>query len=184
MQAHNPEVKWIDDNQTFAGLAQSWRSLPYLALDTEFERRTTYYPKFALLQIYDGQSIYLIDPLKVECCDAFRELMADPQVDKILHSVKEDLEVLFYSWQCQLQGLFDTQVAYAFTNGEASMGYARMVAEMCDITLAKEATQSDWLKRPLSAVQLDYAAKDVLYLPFIYLLWCNLILLMIYNVTI
>jgi len=168
LSKQSPPVVWIDDSKTFSEIAHSWRQASCLAIDTEFERRTTFYPKFALLQVFDGEQVYLVDPLKVECPEVFRQILADPTMVKILHSAKEDLEVFYYSWDCSISGLFDTQVAYAFTNGTSSIGYANLVADCFGVQLAKEATQSDWLARPLSSVQLDYAAKDVIYLPEIY----------------
>jgi len=135
-----------------------------LAIDTEFERRTTYYAKLALLQIHDGDAIYLIDPLTTDCPESLRTVFADPKITKILHSSKEDLEVLYTSWNCKVNGLFDTQVAYSFMHQELSIGYAKLVEEMTGIFVSKGETNSDWLKRPLSDRQLNYAAKDVLYL--------------------
>lgn len=159
---------WIEDIAEFSRLANIWKSGDFLAIDTEFERRTTYFQILALVQIYDGKQIYLIDPLKVECPEAFREICCDPNIIKILHSAKEDLEVLFYSWQCQIKGLFDTQVANAFLTQEMSLGYAALVEQNCKVKLDKQETQSDWLARPLTPLQLNYAAADVFYLPKIY----------------
>lgn len=163
-----PPVVWVENSTEFSSLCQSWRKVDFLAIDTEFERRTTYYPILALLQIFDGQKIYLIDPKQVDCNDDFRQLCCQPELVKIMHSAKEDLQVLFFSWQCRFENLFDTQVAYSFATGENSLGYAGLVEKVTGAQLAKDATQSDWLARPLSDVQLDYAAKDVFYLPKIY----------------
>lgn len=163
-----PDVKWVDNQKEFNSIVQSWVNVKYLAIDTEFERRTTYYPILALLQIFDGESVYLLDPLKVECTDTFRSICENANIIKIMHSAKEDLEVFFYSWNCQFNGLFDTQVAYAFDSGEISVGYAALVEQLCDEQLSKEETQSNWLARPLSKTQLEYAAKDVIYLPDLY----------------
>ena len=164
----NPQVVWISDNAAFVHAAEAWRECEFLAIDTEFERRTTYYPILALVQVFDGEMIYLIDPLEVECPQAFRDVLADDKIVKILHSAKEDLEVFYFSWQCLIKGLFDTQVAHAFAHSVNSIGYAALVSQICDVQLGKEATQSDWLARPLSANQQDYAAKDVLYLAKLY----------------
>jgi len=165
---YNPAVVWVEDANTFAQLANSWLACDYLAIDTEFERRTTYYPILALVQVYDGEKVYLIDPLKVDCPSDFRLLCENENITKIMHSAREDLEVFYYSWGCQLKGLFDTQIAHAFVSGEMSKGYAALVESICGNTLDKQATQSDWMLRPLSDKQLDYAAKDVIYLPELY----------------
>lgn len=167
-KSSNPPIFWVDTSEHFSTLAEQWCSAPYLAIDTEFERRTTYYPILALVQVFDSKAIYLIDPLKVSCPEAFKTLCANPELTKIMHSAREDLEVFFTAWQCQFNGLFDTQVAYAFLTGEISKGYSALVEEICTTRLSKEQTQSDWLKRPLADVQLDYAANDVKYLPELY----------------
>ena len=159
---------WVDDSQQFASLCRDWQALEFLAIDTEFERQTTYYPILALVQIFDGRCIYLIDPLKVECPEEFRAICRSPEIAKIMHSAREDLEVFYYSWRCEFAGLFDSQVAQAFLSGELSLGYAALVERVCQQLLDKQETRSDWLTRPLSQRQLDYAAKDVIYLPQIY----------------
>jgi ribonuclease D len=165
---NEPKVIWVNDNITFAALADKWLNATLLAIDTEFERRTTYYPILALVQVFDGENVYLIDPLKVQCPDSFRVICKDQSIIKLMHSAREDLEVFYYSWGCEIKGLFDTQIANAFISGEMSKGYAGLVETICNVTLDKQATQSNWMIRPLTDKQLDYAAKDVLYLPGIY----------------
>ncbi len=159
-----PEIIRLDSGEQFAAQAEKWKSCKSLALDTEFERRTTYFAYLALVQVYDGEAIYLIDPLQLECPRAFAEVLADPSIEKILHSCKEDLEVFYTAWQCQLSGLFDTQVAYQFLEGDVSIGYAKLVETKLGHQIDKQQTCSDWLKRPLSDEQIQYAAIDVLYL--------------------
>ncbi|MDQ7049796.1 MAG: HRDC domain-containing protein [Enterobacterales bacterium] len=136
-----------------------------LAVDTEFERRTTFFAHLALVQIYDGQSIYLIDPLQVSCPDELRKVFADPKISIILHSCKEDLEVLYTAWQCKISALMDTQIAYQFAKGDVSIGYAKLVETLLGHQIDKQQTCSDWMKRPLTPEQLSYAAIDVVYLP-------------------
>ncbi len=158
------QVYVIEDFDELDKLASTWLKKEYLAVDTEFERRTTFFAKLALVQIYDGDAIYLIDPLQIDCPDRLRQVIENPRITKILHSSKEDLEVLYTSWNCQLAGLFDTQVAYSFINDALSIGYAKLVEELTGHFVSKQQTNSDWIKRPLSNEQLSYAAKDVLYL--------------------
>ncbi len=154
----------MEDFESLERLGHLWLDKTCLAIDTEFERRTTYYAKLALVQIYDGDAIYLVDPLKTECPDSVRAVFKQSSIIKILHSSKEDLEVLYTSWNCVVQGLFDTQVAYSFLNDELSIGYAKLVEVLTGDFVSKQQTNSDWIKRPLSNEQLSYAAKDVLYL--------------------
>ncbi len=161
-------VIWVDTTDAFTEYANRWLECEFLAIDTEFERRTTYFPILALVQIFDGENVYLIDPLKLTCPDVFRSICANDKIIKIMHSSKEDLEVFYHSWKCQLHGLFDTQIANAFIHGEISLGYASLVEKTSQTQLDKQETQSNWLARPLQQAQLDYAAADVLYLPQIY----------------
>lgn len=161
-------VEWVDSTEQLFEITKTLAQAKVLAIDTEFERRTTYFPIFALLQVFDGKTIYLIDVTQLDCSDEFRAIFSNENIVKIMHSSKEDLEVLFTAWNCKVNNLFDTQVAHNFLTGNLSIGYASIVAEICGETLGKEATQSDWLARPLSQMQLDYAAKDVVFLPEIY----------------
>jgi ribonuclease D len=168
MTNHSLDVVWVDEQEHFSQLSESWQSCQFLAIDTEFERRTTYYPLLALVQVFDGDKIYLIDPLKVKADTCFQSICSNPTIIKIMHSAREDLEVLLHAWNCEIKGLFDTQLAYAFLSDNLSIGYANLVSDKLNIQLAKQATLSDWMKRPLSNKQLNYAAEDVVFLPQLY----------------
>ncbi|MCW9015934.1 MAG: HRDC domain-containing protein, partial [Kangiellaceae bacterium] len=169
-----PPIIWIKSSDEFERVCSRWleqfstenkqAEINALAIDTEFERRTSYFPNFALLQIFDGKEVFVIDTLEVGCPKSFKQICGDGSITKVMHACKEDLEVLNYSWGCSIQGLFDTQVAYAFVSGESSIGYAALVEKCCGVLLDKEENQSDWLARPLSEKQIEYAANDVLYL--------------------
>ncbi len=157
-------VYLINNTEQLNEISTHWFNKKVLAIDTEFERRTTYYAKLALVQVYDGDAIYIIDPLTAECPDSLREVFLNPKIKKILHSSKEDLEVLYTAWNCKIFNLFDTQVAYNFLHGELSIGYAKLVKEITGIFIDKQETNSNWLKRPLKVQQLHYAANDVRHL--------------------
>ena len=158
--------EWIDDSHQWESICQHWLgpTVSRLAIDTEFERRTTFYPIFALLQVFDGKKIYIVDPQVIKKSTNFKKLCANSSITKIMHAGKEDLEVLYHLWDCKINNFFDTQVVNAFVSGEASLGYAGLVERVCGVTLDKQQTQSDWLIRPLSSKQIDYAANDVAYL--------------------
>ncbi len=126
------------------------------------------YPIFALLQIFDGDNIYLVDVTQIKQSNGFSAICVDPTITKIMHAGREDIEVLWHSWNCQINNYFDTQIAYAFLEDNLSIGYAALVNEVCGVSLDKEQTQSDWLARPLSSKQLAYAANDVAYLYKVY----------------
>ena len=157
---------WIDHPDTL----RRWLETPVsrIGLDTEFIRERTYWPKLALVQIAlstaDGEQILLIDPLVPGMTDALAPMLADPSVLKIMHSPSEDLIALRHSCGEVPRPLFDTQAAAAIAGIGAGMGYQKLVAEVTGVALAKGETRSDWLRRPLSASQLEYAADDVAHL--------------------
>ncbi|GAB6196985.1 ribonuclease D [Lysobacter xanthus] len=139
-----------------------------IGLDTEFIRERTYWPKLALVQIAlptdDGIEILLVDPLVPGVTEALAPILADPAVLKIMHSPSEDLIALRESCGEVPRPLFDTQAAAALAGIGAGLGYQKLVAEITGVALEKGETRSDWMRRPLSASQLEYAADDVLHL--------------------
>lgn len=157
---------WIDHPETL----RRWldRPLARIGLDTEFIRERTYWPKLALVQIaldVDGVTeILLVDPLVPGMHEALAPVLADPAVLKVMHSPSEDLVALRHSCGEVPRPLFDTQAAAALAGVGAGMGYQKLVAEITGVALEKGETRSDWLRRPLSASQLEYAADDVVHL--------------------
>jgi ribonuclease D len=139
-------------------------------VDTEFMRRNTFYPQVALVQLCfatgDSQEevAWLIDPLCIENPAPLAALLENPNVLKVLHSVSEDLEV-FQRWLGVLpQPLFDTQRAAALLNLGFGLGYRTLVQEICSVDLPKGETRSNWLQRPLTESQCEYAGQDVTWL--------------------
>ena len=163
------DIHWITDNASLAEHCASWRSLPFVAVDTEFMRVDTFYPIAGLLQVSEGQRAYLIDPLSIDDWTPFAGLLQDPAVVKVLHACSEDLEVFLRLTGSLPSPLFDTQLAAGYLNLGFSMGYSRLVQAVLNIELPKGETRSDWLQRPLSATQVSYAAEDVLHLAEVYL---------------
>jgi ribonuclease D len=136
-------------------------------MDTEFVRERTYWPQLALVQIALGDTeddILLVDPLAPGITGALKPLLTDPGVLKIMHSPSEDLVALLHTCGVAPQPLFDTQVAAALCGIGAGLGYQRLVQDGLGVALPKGETRSDWLRRPLSPSQLEYAADDVLHL--------------------
>lgn len=162
------EPIWIDQDDQLAELCSAWRKQAAIAVDTEFMRSDTFYPIAGLLQIGDGKGCYLIDPLAIKDLAPLRELMLDTAVTKVLHSCSEDLEV-FQRWLDVVPSpLFDTQVAAAFAGLGFSLGYSGLVKSVLTIEIPKDETRSDWLQRPLSIAQLNYAALDVAHMLIVY----------------
>lgn len=141
----------------------------FLALDTEFVREKTYQARLCLLQVADADNIFLVDVLALSSLAPLLELLARPGVTTVIHSARQDLEIL-YQIQGQLPArLFDTQVAAVLLGHGEQVAYAALVSEYCQRDLDKGATRTDWSKRPLDPHQLDYAADDVRYLARVYL---------------
>ncbi|MGH8462732.1 MAG: ribonuclease D, partial [Pseudomonas sp.] len=152
-------------NEELNALCAKWRDLPMLALDTEFIRVDTFYPKLGLLQVCDGSASYLLDPLSLTDWQAFTAILSSHSVTKVLHSCSEDLVVFAELFHQVPYPLFDTQKAAAFLGLGYSVSYQNLVKEILDIEVEKGETRSDWLRRPLSREQVTYAALDVAYLP-------------------
>ncbi len=154
----------ITTNEALADVCQAARQVPALALDTEFVRTRTYYPRLGLIQLYDGEQISLIDPLPITDWTPFRELLLDQNVIKFLHAGSEDLEVFLHEYGVLPAPMIDTQILAAFTGRPLSCGFATIVASFTGITLDKSESRTDWLARPLTERQCEYAAADVYYL--------------------
>lgn len=140
------------------------RHKPLLAIDTEFMRRRTLYPEVALIQVYDGDHLALIDPLAELSLFEFWEILRDENVLKVLHSPSEDIEVFQKYAGFVPTPLFDTQFALQLLGRGNCMGFAHMVKALLDIDIDKSESRTNWLQRPLTQKQLDYAAADVYHL--------------------
>lgn len=162
------EFRELQGNAALAAQCARWRQGTAVALDTEFMRVSTFYPQVGLIQVADGQGIVLIDPLSISDWQPLRELLVDPGVTKILHSCSEDLLVFYTFLKVLPEPLFDTQIAAALLGASQSLSYQNLVRQHSDIDLPKAETRSDWLQRPLTPEQLEYAALDVEFLPAIW----------------
>ncbi|MGA4635211.1 ribonuclease D [Pseudomonas solani] len=162
------DFHWIRDDAELASHCARWRNLSFVALDTEFMRVDTFYPKAGLVQVGDGESAWLIDPLLIKDWRPFAELLEDPAVTKVLHACSEDLEVFLRLTGSLPLPLLDTQLAAGYLGIGYSMGYSRLVQAVLGIDLPKDETRSDWLQRPLTEMQERYAAEDAIHLAEIY----------------
>ncbi len=136
----------------------------WLTVDTEFLREKTYYPQLCLVQIASASEVACIDPLKVTSLDPLIALFANPNILKIFHAARQDMEMFWHSHRMLPAPLFDTQVAAPLLGYSEQMGYATLVKERLGIDIDKSETRTDWSRRPLTNSQLDYAAADVRHL--------------------
>ncbi|WCR58993.1 MAG: Ribonuclease D [Wolbachia endosymbiont of Ctenocephalides felis wCfeF] len=140
----------------------------FIAVDTEFLRNNlTYYPKLSLIQISYGSKSFVVDALVPEIdLSLIKKIMLNREIIKVFHSCRQDIESLFTVFKCIPTPIFDTQVAAMFCHYYHDfIGYSKVVEQYQGVVLDKiKAKNSDWLKRPLSEDQLDYAISDVVHL--------------------
>jgi ribonuclease D len=150
------------------------RDAAFVALDTEFMRESTYFPKLCLVQLAmpgpNGTAhCVLVDPLAVPDLQPLWDFLNDRGRIKVLHAARQDLEVLSVAMRVALNGpIFDTQIAAALIGQPAQIGYGALVAARLEHQLEKGHTRTDWARRPLSPEQVQYAEDDVRYLVPLY----------------
>lgn len=156
--------QWIDTPEKLRHVLPGSSTPQILALDTEFMRRNTFYPQLALLQVGLADTTALIDPLAFQPQRPLLDLLENPANCCVMHSASEDMEALAELLPHGPGRLFDTQVAAALCGLGAGLSYQRLVLEITGETLQKGETRSDWLQRPLTRSQCEYAALDVVHL--------------------
>jgi ribonuclease D len=157
-------VHYVD---TAAGLDHRLESLARaanVAVDTEFVRERTYYPRLCLIQLAVEDAIWCVDPIALGDLTALYQALAAPGCVKAFHAARQDLEIFFNEHGEVPMPLFDTQIAAALLGRPDQIAYAGLVAELCGVELDKSSSRTDWSRRPLSTRQLAYAADDVRYL--------------------
>ena len=159
-----PHFTVITDNTALLEICNLAQQQSAVALDTEFMRVSTYFPKLGLIQLYDGERVSLIDPLAITDFSPFVALLSNPKVLKILHSCSEDLLVFLQEFGQLPRPMIDTQIMARFLGIGTSAGLAKLAQQYLNVEIDKGATRTNWIKRPLSDIQLQYAAGDVWYL--------------------
>ncbi len=155
-------VQHIKDDAALAELVDRLEDCNVVALDTEFMRERTYQASLCLVQLNTGAEIALIDPLATVDLATLWQILNEKTL--VLHAGRQDLEVLRQAAGRLPSSLIDTQIAAGLCGLAPQCGYAALVSEYCDVTLAKAHTRADWSKRPLTPGALDYASDDVRYL--------------------
>ena len=165
MSLHKKLNTLIQDETELNLLVQKARQTDAVALDTEFVWERTYYPRLGLIQIaLSDEQCYLIDPIAIQDLSCLGKLLSDRSVIKILHDAPQDLSILKQATGTVPQNIFDTRLAAGFSDLPATLSLANLIKELLDIDLAKNETRTNWLKRPLTDAQIDYALDDVRYL--------------------
>jgi len=159
---------FVDTSQSLAQLCRRLRDSDWLALDTEFVRDRSYYPRLCLLQVANEEVVACIDPLALPDMAELFSVIYDPGITKVFHAGRQDLEILYHLFGKLPQPLFDTQIAAALLGWGDQIGYGALVKAMLGVELPKAHSRTDWSIRPLSPEQIRYAADDVRYLRQLY----------------
>ncbi len=153
--------RWIEDDLALNEIIDEILLQPRYAIDTEFHREKTYYPKLALVQLKWGEKTALVDPLAVDPRGLARLFESD--ILGVFHAAQQDLEVLRHASLVAPKNIFDTQIAAGFL-GYSTPSLATLVQAIKKVALSKGDRLTDWLRRPLTTAQCVYAADDVAHL--------------------
>ncbi|MBP8234187.1 MAG: ribonuclease D [Rhizorhabdus sp.] len=156
----------ISDSATLANLCTRLSQSPFVTVDTEFMRETTYWPDLCLIQIANSEEAAAIDPKAkdIDLTPLLDLLVDNPDVLKVFHAGGQDLEIIHNLTGKTPHPMFDTQIAAMAMGMGEQIGYSNLVESLLGIKLDKGARFTDWARRPLDKRQIDYAIGDVTYL--------------------
>jgi ribonuclease D len=159
----------ITTSQDLADVCHRLASHPYITVDTEFLRETTFWPRLCVVQLASPDEAVAIDALaeNIDLSPLFA-LMANPSVLKVFHAARQDIEIIWNLAKLIPAPLFDTQVAAMVCGFGDQVSYGDLTQTVTKVTLDKSSRFTDWTRRPLSPAQVDYAIADVTYLRDIY----------------
>lgn len=162
-------MELLSDTESLAALCMRLAKEPYITIDTEFLRETTFWPQLCLVQVAGADEFALIDPLAdgMDLSPLF-ELLANPDVVKVFHAGRQDIEIFYYLTDCIPQNVFDTQIAAMVCGFGDQVGYDQIVRQVAGAQIDKTSRFTDWSRRPLNEAQLAYAAADVTHLRTVY----------------
>ena len=155
---------YVTDDDVFSELCSQWTQKEAIGVDTEFIRTNTFYPRLGLMQVFDGEKVYLVDPQKIEHWQPFISVMVESDCVFVMHAASEDLTLFQYFFNAQPRQIFDTQIAASYCGFRVNSSYQSLVEILLKKEISKEETRSNWLQRPLTSAQCQYAATDVIYL--------------------
>jgi len=164
----NTQLQFIDTAEALQAICSRLATEDWIALDTEFLREKTYYPKLCLVQVATPDIVACIDPLALDDLGPLLDLVFDPGITKVMHAARQDMEIFFHLRGAAPAPVFDTQIAALLLGYPDQIGYGNLVREMLGVQLDKLHTRADWTQRPLTEAQLHYAADDVIYLVEVY----------------
>lgn len=159
----------ITSTSALASACDRLRQHPFVTVDTEFLRETTFWPKLCVIQIASDDEAVIVDALASGLdLEPFFALMRDPAVIKVFHAARQDIEIMWNLSRSIPTPLFDTQVAAMVCGYGDQVAYGELVQNICKVAIDKSSRFTDWGRRPLSEAQLNYAVADVTYLRDVY----------------
>jgi ribonuclease D len=162
-------MRIVDSTGELEALTAELAKTPYIALDTEFMRDQTYWPKLCLIQVAAPGVEAIIDPLAADLdLSTFHVLLTDTRIMKVMHAARQDIEIFFHQAGVIPDPLFDSQVAAMVCGFGEAASYETLARKLAHVEIDKSARFTDWSRRPLSARQLEYALADVTHLRTIY----------------
>lgn len=160
----------IDTTESLNALCERLKKHDFVTVDTEFIREKTYFPQLCLVQIASMDEAACIDPLAKDLdMSALFDLMSNPDVVKVFHAARQDIEIFFNMTGKIPTPVFDTQVAAMVCGFRESVSYQNLVAKLLKVSLDKSMRYTDWARRPLTDRQVEYALNDVTHLRHVYL---------------
>jgi ribonuclease D len=159
----------IAENAALARFCAEQKAASFIAVDTEFLRERTYWPILCLVQVAGPKAAAAIDALAPGIdLTPLLALMADPNVLKVFHAARQDVEIFFNLSGAVPEPLFDTQVAAMVCGFGDAASYETLVSKLAQTSLDKSSRFTDWSKRPLTERQIRYALADVVHLRTVY----------------
>jgi ribonuclease D len=158
------DYEYIDTAEGFQDLIGRLEGETLLGVDTEAAGYHRYLDRLSLIQVSTRDEHFLVDPFGVTDLSALAPVLEDPEIEKIFHDADFDLRILDRDASMRVHGLFDTQIAAAFT-GERQLGLGAIVERFLGVSLPKAYQRADWAERPLTEGMKEYAATDTAYLP-------------------
>jgi ribonuclease D len=159
----------VTSNEELAAACERFAGAPYIAIDTEFMRDTTYWPRLCLVQAAIPGHAVAIDPMAPGLdLKPFLEILSRPDCIKVFHAARQDIEIFYHMAGVIPAPLFDTQVAAMVCGFGDAAAYETLVRELVHVQVDKSSRFTDWARRPLTDRQIDYALSDVIHLCRVY----------------
>ena len=159
------KINFINSAEDFNSVEKSFFKSKKICIDTEFVRENTYYPILSLVQLNINNEIFILDCYnKQNLLEKLTNILIDNDILKIFHDCEQDIEILQSNLNINIKNIFDTQIANAFVCLEHHISYKNLVKKLLNKDVKKDQQHSNWIKRPLSKKQINYAGRDVIYL--------------------